>query len=162
MPLLCSTDPEQMDIFGGSYVPLPDETISPAQSDVTSPKKPSALLANRRDLDSPRHKSQLRFLLQTQTRPRPLNTYSWSAADCEAVLEGMLRHQLHLLNDERTTPDLRAELIEWVAAPKQSWEELKRSPFAFQVCCLAVGVDFEAMREHVLSIVAPELLENLD
>jgi len=92
----------------------------------------------------------------------PLNSYEWSDDECCCFLDAMLVAQLRLLNDERTTAALRADLIAWIAAPKRSLSELKKAPFSFQVCCAAAGVNFEEMRERTLAMFAPELIDQLD
>ncbi len=92
----------------------------------------------------------------------PLNDYEWSDREICALLDGALVAQLRLLADERTSPELRRELIAWVAAPLKRMAEVVATPFSFQACCCAAGVDPEEMREQILRRFAPALLAELD
>lgn len=149
-------DREQLDFFGVSPTLGADDTESIEREETANPKETSATLSSRvdRTSDAP----QLALGLPS----RPLNDYTWSEEERYAFLDGMLVDQLRLLADERTTAELRADLIAWIAAPKRNLEALKRAPFSFQACCAAAGVDWEEMREGTLLIFAPELIDQLD
>lgn len=146
-------DTEQMDFFGSpsasSASPISEDEEWTEEEQLTAPGSRS---------DSRTRESQLSLGLPSL----PLNQFEWTDAQLCAFRDGVLVAQLRLLNDERTTPKLRAELIEWIAAPKRSEAELKYAPLSFQACCLAAGVDFEEMRERTLYLVAPELIDQLD
>lgn len=86
----------------------------------------------------------------------------WTDQEIVCLQDGMLVDQLRLLADERTTVELREDLIAWIAAPRRSLNALKAVPFSFQACCAAAGVDFEEMRERTLAMFAPDLIDQLD
>jgi hypothetical protein len=88
--------------------------------------------------------------------------FTWTERDCLAIQDGLLVDQLRLLADGRTAPELQAEILAWVAAPKRSLTELRQAPFSFQACCAAAGVDFEEMRERTIQLIAPQLISRLD
>lgn len=92
----------------------------------------------------------------------PLNDHEWTDREIYALLDGALVAQLRLLADERTSPELRRELIAWVATPLKRMAEAFATPFSFQVCCWAAGVDPEEMREQILRKFAPALIAELD
>lgn len=149
-------DTEQMDFFGS---PSPSaSTASPISEDEESTEGEQKLTAPGSRVESRTRESQLSLGLPSL----PLNQFEWTDQQLCAFRDGVLVAQLHLLNDERTTPRLRAELIAWIAAPKRSVAELKSAPLSFQACCLSAGVDFEEMRERTLYLVAPELIDQLD
>jgi hypothetical protein len=151
-----SVDQGQMDLFGVSLVPVPAETESIGRNDTTHVKQTSAHPSERVSPET--RLLQLPLGLPAQA----LNDYSWSPEECVALLDAMLCDQLRLLADERTTAEMRADLIAWVAAPKMKVAELRNAPFSFQMCCAAAGVDFEEMRERTLEMFAPALLDQLD
>ncbi|MGH8239601.1 MAG: hypothetical protein ACREXP_21675 [Steroidobacteraceae bacterium] len=121
-------------------------------SDTESPVEGDA-----RIFQSPRA-SQLALRL-----PRlPLNEFEWDEQQLCAFRDGVLVSNLAMLNDSRITPELRDEIIAWIAAPMRSNADLKTDPLSFQACCVSAGMDFEEMREQTLLIVAPELIPHLD
>lgn len=69
---------------------------------------------------------------------------------------------LHELGDGRLSDEeeqQKQDWIAWVAAPLHSLDVLATSPngaFSFQTCCLAIGADPEASRDHFLERYAPE------
>ena len=174
MHTFCPEGQAQMDLFGVSPASAPNDTES--ISDVTlDPLDISFLddieLIHGDDAEEDAPKATARGDAPNGTPPPqialgleslPLNHYEWSDEECCHFLDAMLVHQLHLLNDERTTPELRDDLIAWIAAPKRSLSELKQAPCSFQACCAAAGVDFEEMRERTLAMFAPELIDQLD
>lgn len=149
-------DTEQMDFFGSpSPSASADSLISEHKESTEEEQK---LTAPNSRVESRTRESQLSLGLPSL----PLNQFEWTDEQLCAFRDGVLVAQLRLLNDERTTPRLRAELIAWIAAPKRSATELKYAPLSFQACCLSAGVDFEEMRERTLYLVAPELIDQLD
>jgi hypothetical protein len=156
MHSVCPVDQAQMDFFGVSSVSATDDRESIDRQDAANAKETSAHPSERVDPDT--RKPQLALGLPSH----PLNEYAWSEQECCAFLDAMLMDQLRLLADERTTAELRADLIAWIAAPKRNLEALKLAPFSFQACCAAAGVDFEEMRERTLAMFAPELIDQLD
>lgn len=147
-------DTEQMDFFGSPSA----SSVSPISEDEESTEEEKKPTAPGSRAESRTRESQLALGLPSL----PLNQFEWTDEQLCAFRDGVLVAQLRLLNDERTTPQLRAELIEWIAAPKRSDAELKYAPLSFQACCLSAGVDFEEMRERTLYLIAPELIEQLD
>jgi hypothetical protein len=145
-----------MDFFGSPSASA--STDSPISEDEESTEEEQKLTAPGSRVESRTRESQLSLGLPSL----PLNQFEWTDPQLCAFRDGVLVAQLRLLNDERTTPRLRAELIAWIAAPKRSAAELKYAPLSFQACCLSAGVDFEEMRERTLYLVAPELIDQLD
>lgn len=89
----------------------------------------------------------------------PLNDVDWSENEIYGLLERMLVDQLRALNDDRTSAEMRRELIAWVAKPlRQSRAAVRDDPFSFQSCCYAAGLDPEELQEQVLFMFAPERL----
>lgn len=141
----------QLDFFGPPPVP------AAARAEAGGPVSEEPAAPPTRTAPSARE-AQLSLGLAAQA----LNQFEWTDQQIDAFRDGVLVAQLHLLNDERTTPQLRAELITWIAAPKRNPVELKHAPLSFQACCLSAGVDFEEMRERTLYVVAPGLIDQLD
>mgnify|MGYP001160576847 CR=1 FL=1 len=156
MHSICPVEQAQMDFFDVLPVAAVGDDQSIESLDCATTTEASAVEGGRED-NKPR-KPQLSLQLPNM----PLNDFSWSDQEVCAFLDGMLVDQLRLLADERTTPELRADLIAWIAAPRRSLQALKKAPFSFQACCAAVGVDFEEMRERTLEMFAPELVDELD
>ncbi|MBL8269557.1 hypothetical protein [Steroidobacter sp.] len=174
MHTFCPEGQAQMDFFGVSPPPAPDD-IESISDDALDPLEDLAVddidLIDGDDAEEDAPKATARRDVPEGTAPPqialgleslPLNHYEWSDEECCHFLDAMLVNQLRLLNDERTTPELRADLIAWIAAPKRSLSELKKAPCSFQACCAAAGVDFEEMRERTLAMFAPELIDQLD
>jgi hypothetical protein len=174
MHTFCPEGQAQMDFFGVSPPSAPSEieSISEVADDPLEAFGPDDIeLIDRDDAEEDAPKATARVDVPNRTTPPqialgleslPLNNYEWSDEECCHFLDAMLVHQLRLLIDERTTPELRADLIAWIAAPKRSPSELRKAPCSFQVCCAAAGVDFEEMRERTLAMFAPELIDQLD
>ena len=174
MHTFCPESQVQLDFFGVPPASAPDaiESISDVTLDPLEPFDLDDIDAIDGDdaeedapkttarMDVPQGTSPLQVALGLESLP--LNHYEWSDEECCHFLDAMLVNQLRLLNDERTTPELRADLIAWIAAPKRSLSELKKAPCSFQNCCAAAGVDFEEMRERTLEMFAPELIDELD
>ena len=156
MPSVCPDHQAQMDFFDVSSVHAEADRESIDRNDAPNAKETSAQPSEQVAPET--CKPQLSLGLPSQ----PLNEFAWSEQECCAFLDGMLVDQLRLLADERTTAELRADLISWIAAPMRNLEELKLAPFSFQACCTATGVDFEEMRERTLAMFAPELIDQLD
>ena len=147
---------EQLELFGISPQRAPGLAGSTESPEALSETEPP-------DASGARVLSRIRDTQIALQLPQvALNDLEWSDEQLCALREGVLRAHLHLLKDERTTAELRAEIIEWIATPKRKVDDLRREPFSFQACCLAVGVDFEEMRERTLYLVAPDLIERLD
>jgi hypothetical protein len=149
-------DTEQMDFFG-SLSPSASSAL-PNSEDEESAVEGKKLSAPGERVESRTREPQLSLGLPSL----PLNQFEWTDQQLCAFRDGVLVAQLRLLNDERTTPQLRAELIEWIAAPKRNEVELRTAPLSFQACCLSAGVDFEEMRERTLFLVAQQLRKKLD
>ena len=147
---ICPVDPVQMDFFGVS---------SPTSSDAGDRLRTDT---HAEAISAPTPLSKATRLSERQLALVPLNDLKWSDQGRYALLEGLLIHELRALADQRTTPELRADLIDWVSAPKRTREELQEAPFSFQACCLAAGVDFEEMRERTLFMFAPHLVDQVD
>lgn len=149
-------DKEQLDFF--SSPPMPASGCSQAsepEEPTNGQEKPAA--------PGSRTASRIREPQLSLGLPAlPLNPFEWTDQQLCALRDGVLVAQLRLLGDERTTPQLRADLIAWIAAPKRREAELRYAPLSFQACCLSAGVDFEEMRERTLYLFAPELIDQLD
>lgn len=171
MHTFCPESQVQLDFFGVPPPSAPDdiESISDVTLDPLEPFDLDAIDGEDAEEDAPKATARM-DVPEGTPQPQialgleslPLNNYEWSDEECCHFLDAMLVNQLRLLNDERTTPELRADLIAWISAPKRSLSELKKAPCSFQTCCAAAGVDFEEMRERTLAMFAPELIDQLD
>jgi len=83
-----------------------------------------------------------------------------SEEETASIHENILIQSLHLLQDGRTLPKTKLEIIDWIAAPILPANELRNDPFSFQACCLCAGVDTEEMRDQILINIVPKL--NID
>lgn len=150
MDPICPIEPVQMD-FLGAPSPSPTDEGGRLRTQIRAEA-----------ITAPTPRSKPSRLDERQLALVPLNNLKLSDQGRYALLEGLLIHELRALDDQRTTPELREDLIAWVAAPKRTREALQEAPFSFQACCLAAGVDFEEMRERTLFMFAPHLVDQVD
>jgi hypothetical protein len=87
----------------------------------------------------------------------------WSDHDIEVLRDGMLL-RLSWLDEDRPSAEEKREWLKWLKAPFHPLDEPAvtrdlRTPFSFQVCCLAAGVDPEEMRDRILKWLGPKSIE---
>ncbi|MGX2041322.1 hypothetical protein ACWJKU_14490 [Methylocaldum sp. MU1018] len=64
----------------------------------------------------------------------------WSDADVQALRRGILIRAIEALDNSRLGTPARSELLDWVGRDGIA-------PFSFAACCLAEGVDADALRD---------------
>lgn len=65
---------------------------------------------------------------------------AWSDTDVQALRFGLLVDAIKLLRNPRLGADTRSDLLDWIASDEMT-------PFSFRVCCLAEGLDPDALRD---------------
>jgi hypothetical protein len=63
----------------------------------------------------------------------------WSDADIQALRMGILRRAIEALDNPRLGTPARTELLDWIGRDDMA-------PFSYTACCLAEGVDADALR----------------
>ncbi|QSA98048.1 hypothetical protein [Methylococcus sp. EFPC2] len=64
----------------------------------------------------------------------------WSDADVQALRRGILIQAIEALDNPRLGTQARSELLDWIGRDGIA-------PFSFTACCLAEGVDADALRD---------------
>ena len=68
----------------------------------------------------------------------------WSDADIQALRMGILMRAIEALDNPRLGTQARSELLDWIGR-----DDL--APFSFAACCLAEGVDADALRDLLVA-----------
>lgn len=77
----------------------------------------------------------------------------WTEQEVLALHEGLLLHMLHLVKDSRTRPASRQRIMKWLQQNPDPVRNALETPFSFQSCCIAAGVDPETMLENIVNHV---------
>lgn len=64
----------------------------------------------------------------------------WSEADIQALRMGILMRAIEALDNSRLGTPARTELLDWIGRDDMA-------PFSYTACCLAEGVDADALRD---------------
>lgn len=70
----------------------------------------------------------------------------WSDADVQALRRGILIRAIEALDNSRLGTPARSELLDWIGRDGIA-------PFSFTACCLAEGVDPDALRDLLVARV---------
>jgi hypothetical protein len=89
--------------------------------------------------------SQLSLLDLLTMREEDIGPVVWSDDDVSVVREGILREACHTLLDTRTGLDTRVNRWKWIM--NDDW-----MPFSFRACAAACEVDYEELRESLISL----------
>lgn len=84
---------------------------------------------------------QLEMLFQAWDQER----YTWSDSDIETLREGLLRDALQTILDGRAAERTRQALWGWLMSDALE-------PFSFRMCCQAVEVNWEEMRDTFITL----------
>lgn len=81
------------------------------------------------------------------------STAEWTEQEVLALHEGLLLHMLHLVKDSRTRPASRQRIMKWLQQNPDPVRNALETPFTYQSCCIAAGVDPETMLENIVNHV---------
>lgn len=79
---------------------------------------------------------------------------TWSDEDIEGLRESLIYQSLAQLSTKRSAEEMKQDIMDWVHSDDMH-------PFSFIVCCKAIGLDYETLREGVINIVAQEARQTI-
>ncbi len=89
---------------------------------------------------------QLELLLQLPDEIRPDQPVQWTDEEIDRLREGLLKHALQVILDDRNAPSTKQEIRLWM-------ESDLCHPFSFRICALEAGVDPDELRASLRYIV---------
>ena len=80
--------------------------------------------------------------------------YEWTDDDVVTLHEGILIRALRSINDRRCQLESRVESVSWIFSSELvANDEAVKTPFTFQSCCIALGLDPDILRNRVVLLL---------